>query len=648
MIRSGSRLGRVLGVLLALGVLVGLAAWWKQGHGSSSGALLPHPPSVGERAPARASTENGDHELDAERALDTNTPTATAREDPSPLRADPEAVRVDGLAVRVDRAGVEHAGEDGSLSVAWWHHGALERRELEIVGGRWFLDATPDIELYVDALTLGARAVQPEQDRYTIPLDRRAVIRGLEASDVLLHVVAAEDGKELENVELWFAGAYLHDDTSGHPGVRPKGPPTVRGTSPLLVPADPAAARSPCRYWAIAPGRAFGVAVLDHSAEGERTVALQREASLEIELLGNAAWLKPKVRLWPPDASQFDAYAFAELEPDAEDRALFESLAPGPYLASVERGWADRRRSFGQANVDVVAGERLRLRIALDLPEQPRSVPIAGTLLLPAGWERENVRLVVGAEGSASVWMDEPIETAVADMQLLGTDGSASRILAWRANLPAPGTYRVEVEPLLVREAVEVPAGGLSDIDLVVPPPADVEVKVIDASSGEEIEVSSLYWSVPSVDGILATAIYSAVADPRTRRVSFRAPAMPIALRPREFSIQPVDEEKAYTLDPGSNILELLVYRQIGLYFTFTDGEASVPWNWDWRLSVSRVDGEARDVARSIGVLWVREPGSYVLSSQGIPGYESIEGMRIEVPEGAQRVEVRVPLVAER
>jgi hypothetical protein len=113
---------------------------------------------------------------------------------------------------------------------------------------------------------------------------------------------------------------------------------------------------------------------------------------------------------------------FAELEPDAEDRALFEGLAPGSYLASVERGWADRRRSFGQANVDVVAGEHLRLRIALDLPEQPRTVPIAGTLLLPAGWEREKVRLVVGAEGPTSVWMDEPIETAVADMQLLGTD----------------------------------------------------------------------------------------------------------------------------------------------------------------------------------------------------------------------------------
>src|SRR6185436_3517993 len=163
---------------------------------------------------------------------------------------------VDGLAVRVDRAGVEHAGEDGNLSIAWWHHGALERRQLEIVGGHWFLDATPDIEFYVDALALGARAVQPEQDRYTIPLDRRVVIRGLEANDVLLHVVAAEDGKELENVELWFAGAYFHDDTSGHPGVHPDGPPTVRGTSPLLVQANPAAARSPCRYWAIAPGRA--------------------------------------------------------------------------------------------------------------------------------------------------------------------------------------------------------------------------------------------------------------------------------------------------------------------------------------------------------------------------------------------------------
>ena len=127
--------------------------------------------------------------------------------------------------------------------------------------------------------------------------------------------------------------------------------------------------------------------------------------------------------------------------------------------------------------------------------------------------------------------------------------------------------------------------------------------------------------------------------------MTFRAPAEEIQLAPVEYSIQPVDEDERFDLDPGTNLVELRVHRQMGVRFTFTDGEATIPWNWSWRLSAHRVDGEARDVARSIGILWFREEGTYELRSEGIPGYESIDGIRIDVRAGHGVIEIDVPLV---
>jgi hypothetical protein len=105
-------------------------------------------------------------------------------------------------------------------------------------------------------------------------------------------------------------------------------------------------------------------------------------------------------------------------------------------------------------------------------------------------------------------------------------------------------------------------------------------VKVIDASSGEEIEVSSLYWSVPSVDGILATAIYS--PSPTRGRDEFPSGHLPCRSLCRPRRVLDPARRRGEGLCPRSGIerLEFLVYRQIGLYFTFTDGDASVPWNW--------------------------------------------------------------------
>ena len=69
-------------------------------------------------------------------------------------------------------------------------------------------------------------------------------------------------------------------------------------------------------------------------------------------------------------------------------------------------------------------------------------------------------------------------------------------------------------------------------------------------------------------------------------------------------------------------------------------------------LGAHRVDGpadrQARDVARSIGVLWFREPGAYELRAEnGIPGHAPLDGFTFEVRPpalGETEIDVVVPL----
>ena len=108
-----------------------------------------------------------------------------------------------------------------------------------------------------------------------------------------------------------------------------------------------------------------------------------------------------------------------------------------------------------------------------------------------------------------------------------------------------------------------------------------------------------------------------------------QAPASAIELQPITRQLLPVDTEQRFELRPGPNEIELRVRELIGVRFTFRDGEATIPWNWAWRLSAHRIDDELPDRSRSIGILWFLEEGTYELRSNEIPGFGSIDGTRM-------------------
>jgi hypothetical protein len=165
-----------------------------------------------------------------------------------------------------------------------------------------------------------------------------------------------------------------------------------------------------------------------------------------------------------------------------------------------------------------------------------------------------------------------------------------------------------------------------------VPAPAEVEVILVDEESGEEIRVEKLYWQPPPVEGITATPLLPVSADPSTGRVTLRGPAGRLQVKPTDMTIAIPHGAEEFDCVPGHNVVRIPAFRRIGVRFHFMDGDAEIPWSWSWRLRAQHPTESTRDIARSIGVLWFKEPGPYELfSDEGMPGYASIDGTAFEV-----------------
>ncbi|MEM9378450.1 MAG: hypothetical protein AAGB93_00780 [Planctomycetota bacterium] len=646
---------QVLALLLAVVAIAGLGL---------RALLASSPREAGDRSIARQERRDRD---DAAPTSDLSAVTTTrasveadagAPIEDSPFAGDPAAIAVaerplvlcdlGGSAVRIDPNGVEHTADSGSFVLSWQRDGTFDRQEVEVVGGSWSARVPVDVELRVWRLVLADSSLQVEESRFAVPQDRFRVVVGREQQGVLLHVLSPA-GAELDGVEVWAAHYSFNSDVK-HPGAGPRGKAIVASArSPVVVPPGEGGWRTARLYFVRAPGYAWATVAIDHAGSGERTLTLAPSCRLAVELVGSADWLEPEIHLWP--SAQTDRYgaAFAAIPPDDDDRAAFEDLPPGDYDVSVDRGWGDERVSFGSASVTLLAGDQAEMTVEVDLPERPAAVRVSGTLTLPNAWDRERIAIELGAEDEARVWGEDGVSVPLDAMRPMdGSGNGAGDRLAWEAEVPTAGPFRLEVLPLPVRQLLDVPEEGLSDVDIVVPPPADVSVRVVEDETGDPIDVGSLHWSAPPVDGILSTTIQTAVPGPETGRIEFRTAAGKVHVSPSSPSFVSANRGELFTVAPGDNEIELRVRRQLGARFLFKDGDAAVPWDWSWRLGARQVDGDERDRSRSIGILWFREPGLYELTSEGIPGYASVDGTTFRVEAtGDGMVDVVVQLTPE-
>jgi hypothetical protein len=280
---SGPRRALVAAVLAVLLLVVLFVAAYAAllGLREGEGEAVARVGSVGSAAAERSSRETGPREPaqhrveiageSGEQLGPSSAPVATLQPEPAAPASEP--VLVTGAAVRISPDGEEHVGDDGAFELWVRSGGAPERLSVEVVGGRFAVEVPRGDVLHVSGLELAGRPLFLERDEYNVPAAGFLLVRGHELSAVLLHVVSAEDGRELDGVELWPTAHALFGTSYEHPGAAPTGEPVVSdATSPVSVATRAGGSHASRGYWVRARDHAWAGIALDHSAPGERTV----------------------------------------------------------------------------------------------------------------------------------------------------------------------------------------------------------------------------------------------------------------------------------------------------------------------------------------------------------------------------------------
>lgn len=301
-----------------------------------------------------------------------------------------------------------------------------------------------------------------------------------------LHVIDAATRAPLQSVRLAVGPA--NDSTVGGGGwrvvERDLASPMTLDRARLFDGSNDLAAheRNDVRVWATAPGYAWQHAVIDLAVGGTTEVALEPGAPLVVEVLGG----KPEMRLAVRSGSGRGAFT-ALLEGDS--RVRFEGVPVGEVEVEVVAPYPSPRALAALFITLGAAGET----VEFDLSERPEPElqRITGTVRLPEEWGEPEGHLLVWEPG-------RPKPRARLALDELAHDG---RTLRFDLDPVERGAYELELDAYCVRVPVPDADATAASIDLVVPAPARVVVRTIDAATGEAPARASLRWTHSGAPG---------------------------------------------------------------------------------------------------------------------------------------------------
>jgi hypothetical protein len=273
-------------------------------------------------------------------------------------------------------------------------------------------------------------------------------------------------------------------------------------------------------------------------------------------------------------------------------------------------------------------------------------VKVTGRIALGQGWETQEATRTPGVleVELAQRLPGVPDERCHRRIEQFTSDGGG--LFRWDAGELVPGVYYARLPRFGYSWEFQLKPAEAADFDLVVGPPCDVELTLVDAITGERADVSNVsYWSG---DGDSTSDVGRAQRAADAASFRFRAPAGPLHVRldwegDRYFVIEHVFELAAghsyfrFELEPKTCIRLLLL-----------DGAAAVPWNDDYHVDARRIGGPGgirgwmdaggRDVQHVLS-----PSGRYAISVADVPGFEPSEPVEVEAPPG-QVVDVNIPL----
>ncbi|TAJ25422.1 MAG: hypothetical protein EPO68_00065 [Planctomycetota bacterium] len=626
---------------LALGLLTLLAAvaataLWLLARRAPDGAIA-HREVAEHRAPrAEAPLEPVASATDAAPAARETLPLA-AEAAPAPAQPlDASATALRGRLILLDVGGAELPPPDGSFTL-------LPRRGkqfipqlvLEVHAGVWstpLADADSITGISVHSVRCGTRrpiVVEPV-GVIPIPPQRELVIRAQLPRETILRVVDAATGTDLSAIALVAA------DTTGDPNLEhPGNDHAARGVgtelrSPIRLGelGVPLPTEYPWRAFVGARDYAWQALQIDLAAGGERRVALPRAGELELTVLGAGNAANSVIRARRPGS--LVPHVELPLQAGVTTYAL-AGLAPGPLSLHVEIGdWLPKPNELGRVDTEIRASERAHATLEVRAAAPVEKVNAGGRVLLPTAWQKNRVDVALEL-------LDAPLDGAKTRRHYqctpVGSAESDVLELRWAARDVQVGRYALALADPPLRALIEVPPGGREDFELVVPPPAELHLLVLDAATGEEIVTDRVNWNVRLPAGIDHRDFENARRDPSGRGYRIRAPEGAIQL----YIAPPTHLPHSEDLDLASGVCEHTVRLEPGCGFALRmlDGATPIPFPPGWLPEPKCASGTGKLRQVQFGEfdqrVMVSEPGTYEVELPKLAGYKQPTAARIEV-----------------
>ncbi len=511
----------------------------------------------------------------------------------------------------------KHTAEDGILKLEALEGDTPGEVEVSVTGGVWSLEVEPDVRYRVVGATLGARLTRVDDAPVLRASDAPIALTARWVTDIVLHVVDAELGTELDGVDVLVQESW--EARWVHPTAASLENALITGAaSPVLLEASSGRLRVRVR----ARGYSWADIELDLDQGAERTVKLSRAASLVVITDVDGIDLPVQVRIYPGGWDNSDP-AYVGLDVVPGQPTLFEGLEPGERQVRVEFGyWRDPPTILAQREVTLVPGERTTITLATDADLLvPPKAALAGTLELPAGAADLGVRLQIRPTRGPGWRASDKQHIPLARMQALG-DGKTYR---WDAGEVSSGRVNLIVHPLQLSVLIDLPPIGDRAVHLAVGELAHVFVSVVDKSSAELLS-KDVHISWSKFQPVPRHLLLASPGSPAERnidpeylrsegpgRASFHAPIgrtlVMVGLAGYEQAGRWVE------LVPGRNEVDFALGARSTLLVGFVYGDDLVPVPAG--LIVRAVDGDAEwelsgpVAGRLLG--FVEEPGQYVL-----------------------------------
>jgi hypothetical protein len=164
---------------------------------------------------------------------------------------------------------------------------------------------------------------------------------------------------------------------------------------------------------------------------------------------------------------------------------------------------------------------------------------------------------------------------------------SGQRVRTFDAGRVEPGRHEFEVWPLHYSVVRLVPPDGDEQVELRVPPPGTLVLRIVDVDTGRDAGVSSIAFYPARPEGVDGGALETVTADPGTGLYRLRAPEgeVEVMLHGIDWLAVPDGAFSTFFVRAGEARSETLtVRRSCGFTLRVRAGGVDLPWDGEWSL----------------------------------------------------------------